>query len=106
MGKQKTIAWLILSGILLGACAAPARWSHPSLPSDQWSIDQATCKHRANRLIDRELARRNPLGDSGRTTLERNFQHFDATKRRNNLFAQCLRGKGYVKDPPKPGKSA
>ncbi len=106
MGKEKTIAGLVIAGLLLAACAAPVRWHHPSLQSDQWSIDQATCMARANRLIDKELGRQNRLADSSRSALERDFQHFDATKRRNAFFADCLRDKGYVKQTPKPGQAA
>ena len=105
MGKGKTIAGLVIAGVLLAACAAPVRWQHPSLRSDQWSIDRATCMARANRLIDKELGRQDRLADSRRSSLEKDFRHFDATKRRDAFFAGCLRDKGYVKQTPRPGEN-
>ncbi len=92
---------MMFGAAILAACAAPQRWTHPSLPSDQWSVDQATCKTRANRLIDRELTGADRRAGGARGALERDIQKYDATRRRDSYFADCLQGKGYVKDSAK-----
>ena len=106
MAMEKAVLGLLCAAALLAACAGPSRWTHPSLPRDQWSIDQVGCKTSADRLIDRQLARGDGSSGLARSALEKDFEHFDARQRHKEFFARCLRDKGYVKDLPKPGKAA
>lgn len=97
---------IILVGILgLAACSAPARWAHPTLPAEQWSLDASTCRAHANRLIEREIGRQGISSDRHVTELERNLHQFDAKKRRTEFFERCLRDKGYAKQKPPEKKS-
>jgi hypothetical protein len=90
---------LLLLGLLflLAACVTQQRWQHPTLAPEQWRLDQATCKARANRLIDTELARRDPGGAGEPSALVASFRAHDARKRREVFFARCLKDKGYRK---------
>ena len=85
----------------LGACAAPARWQHPTLPRDQWSKDHYQCQRAASRKVEKELTREQDyLGrgrEPGADPLKAGMTRHDALKRRERLTARCMRARGYTK---------
>lgn len=88
--------------LLLSACAQSYRWQNPNRARDLWDPDQLECNRIASRQIDRELARDQiaaggPLYGSART-LKSQFAKYDARKRRQVLFNDCMREWGYQRE--------
>jgi hypothetical protein len=95
MKLPRSVIPLILITMTLAACAAPIRWQHPTVPRDRWSADFSACRADAERLISRELARGGDPFDRRGYEIERNMRLFDARKRRDSFFSNCMREKGY-----------
>lgn len=101
MKTPTSIISVTLAAMTLAACAAPiANWEHPTRPRDQWAADIAACRGNAELLIRRELAQAGDRRDPRESELEQRFRQFDARKRRNELFVDCVRDKGYVRATP------
>ncbi len=88
-----------LAVFLAAACAAPARWENPAVPRDQWPGDTAACRAQAAAEAEREFFRdhvyRGRDDDPRADPLRARMARFDAVKHRDNLFARCMRARGY-----------
>ena len=93
---------LVLLAVSLAACADKYVWQHSGLGQIRLSGDSAQCRAHAEKLIDDELSRAGPFDIQGRGQLERQFTLFDARKRRDQMFGNCMRDKGYKRIKVKP----
>ncbi len=88
-----------LAVVLAAACAAPIRWENPGLPRDRWPVDKSVCRAQAAAEADRGYIRdrgyRPQDDDSRADPLRARMARFDAVKKRDTLFARCMRARGY-----------
>ncbi len=98
MSGPKGLAAL-LAAFLAAACAAPTHWENPGVPRDRWPGDKAACRVQATAEADRGYVRdrgyRTEDDDTRRDPLRARMARFDALKQRGNLFARCMRARGY-----------
>lgn len=94
-------------GLAVAACAAAGRWENPDLPEDRWAGDRAACRSYASDKVEREVAFEQAIPGGGAFdsagSLESAMASFDAIKRRDALFAACMRSRGYRKAGRQPG---
>ncbi len=88
-----------LAVVLAAACAAPTRWENPGVPTDRWPGDKAACRAQAAAEAERDYVRdrgyRSQDDDTRADPLRARMARFDALKQRGNLFARCMRARGY-----------
>ncbi len=88
-----------LAVVLAAACAAPTHWKNPGVPRDRWPGDKAACRAQAAAEAEREFFRdhvyRGRDDDPRADPLRARMARFDAVKHRDNLFARCMRARGY-----------
>ena len=88
-----------LAVMLAAACAAPTRWENPGGPRDRWSGDKAACRVQAVAGAERDYVRdrgyRGGDDDTRADPLRARMARFDAVKKRDTLFAGCMRARGY-----------
>ena len=97
-----------LAVVLAAACAAPTRWENPGVPRDQWTGDKAACSAQAAAKAERDYVRNRGYriqDDDTRTDpLRARMARFDALKKRDTLFARCMRARGYREVKKNGGK--
>jgi len=94
------LAPLVLAGCLSNATT----WHRPGTDRDQWAADSATCKLRAQKLVeDRYASHSSYMGNGGvdnsaghRSLMRRH----DAGRDMKSLYGDCLKRKGYRSGPP------
>ncbi len=88
-----------LAVVLAVACAAPIRWENPGVPRDRWPGDKAACRVQAAAEAERDYVRdrgyRTQDDDTRTDPLRARMARFDALKKRDSLFARCMRARGY-----------
>ncbi len=88
-----------LAVVLAAACAAPTHWKNPGVPSDRWPGDKAACRAQAAAEAERDYIRdrgyRSQDDDARTDPLRARMARFDALKKRDTLFARCMRARGY-----------
>ncbi len=88
-----------LGVFLAAACAAPTHWENPGVPRDRWPGDKAACRAQAAAEAERDYVRdrgyRSQDDDARTDPLRARMARFDALKQRGNLFARCMRARGY-----------
>ncbi len=88
-----------LAVVLAVACAAPIRWENPGVPRDRWPGDKAACRVQAAAEAERGYVRdfgyRTQDDDTRADPLRARMARFDALKKRDSLFARCMRARGY-----------
>ncbi len=86
-----------LAVVLAVACAAPIRWENPGVPRDQWPGDKTACRAQAAAEAERDYVRGYRIQDDDTRTdpLRARVARFDALKKRDTLFARCMRARGY-----------
>ncbi len=98
MSGPKGLAAL-LGVFLAAACAAPTHWENPGVPRDRWPGDKAACRAQAAAEAERDYVRdrgyRIHDDDTRTDPLRARMARFDALKQRRNLFARCMRARGY-----------
>ena len=98
MSWPKALA-VSLAVVLAAACAAPTRWENPDLPRDRWTGDKAACRVQATAEAERDYVRsrayRAQDDDTRTDPLRARMARFDAVKKRDDLFARCMRARGY-----------
>ncbi len=98
MSRPKALAAL-LAVLLAAACAVPTRWETPGVPRDRWAGDKAACRGQAAAEAERDYIRdrgyRTQDDDTRTDPLRARIARFDAVKNRDNLFARCMRVRGY-----------
>lgn len=86
---------------ILSACAPATRWENAAVSRERWRADTAECRARASHEVEADWARRQRVPGGGpmeRTTAwDAQMARYDAGKRRDSLFASCMRFKGYRK---------
>lgn len=97
---RPALAGPLMAGALalaIAACSsAETRWQHPTIPSDQWSIDAAQCRHEARRAAEKEVLQGSTYGGNGdMDETDRAFLQADLEKRSRQLFEHCMRALGY-----------
>lgn len=99
-----TPVFLAVLAVTLAACADKYVWQNSGLAENRLSADTAECRYSSEKLINDELKHTSPFDTQERGQLERQFTLFDAHKRRDQMFSNCMRDKGYrrVKVKPKP----
>ncbi len=100
MTKGKALLAGLFVVPILAACSEGARrWENPAVAEDLWSNHREECRRQASRQAEREyvtLDQPDPGVTFGRaTTLRSDFARFDASKRREDLFVNCMRDRGY-----------
>ena len=93
---------LALLALSLGACASNYVWQNSRLAENRLSGDTAECRYNSEKLINDEMKHASPFDTQGRGQLERQFTLFDARKRRDQMFSNCMRDKGYRRVKVKP----
>ncbi len=86
--------------LAVSSCAPAISWQNANIPKENWAGDQADCRRKANRAIEKELRQDDLMstgGGYGSSTLSSQLRVFDARKRRQLFLAQCMRERGYVK---------
>lgn len=94
----------------LAGCAAPKMvWQKPGMTQDEWAVDSATCRSRAQHLAEREYAAQ-PDASAGGVD---NAGEFNAMMRRHSakrstedIYRRCLESKGYKLVEPQPATKA
>ena len=98
MSWPKALA-VSLAVVLAAACAAPTRWENPGVPRDRWPGDKAACRAQAAAEAERGYVRgrgyRIQDDDTRTDPLRARMARFDAVKKRDDLFARCMRARGY-----------
>ncbi len=98
MSWPKALAALLVV-VLAAACAVPTRWENPGVPRDRWAGDKAACRGQAAAEAERDYIRdrgyRTQDDDTRTDPLRARMARFDALKKRDNLFARCMRARGY-----------
>ena len=98
MSWPKALA-AFLAVVLAVACAAPIRWENPGVPRDRWPGDKAACRVQATAEAERGYVRdrgyRSQDDDTRTDPLRARMARFDALKKRDTLFARCMRARGY-----------
>ena len=95
----------------IGACTkrAAETWQKPGTTQGDWNSDKINCRSLARRKVDREYrAEASQVGsDEYRvgTTLSRTMKRYDAKKREQALFENCLKSRGFKKSIPGGGKA-
>lgn len=87
--------------LALGGCAKTiTKWNHPSASEDQWTVDNAGCRSRARRQVDKEAGIQDyggGIGDDEFTAgYNRNMRSLDSKRRRQEIHENCLRRLGYT----------
>ena len=107
MSWPKALAAL-LAVVLAAACAAPTRWENPGVPGDRWAGDKAACRAQAATEAERGYIRdrgyRIQDDDTRTDPLRARMARFDALKKRDTLFARCMRARGYREVKKNGGK--
>ncbi len=107
MSRPKALAAL-LAVVLAAACAAPTRWENPGVPRERWTGDKAACRVQATAEADRGYIRdrgyRTEDDDTRADPLRARMARFDALKKRDTLFARCMRARGYREVKKNAGK--
>ncbi len=89
----------LLAVVLAAACAVPTHWENPGVPRDRWPGDKAACRVQAAAEAERDYVRdlgyRAQDDDTRTDPLRARMARFDALKQRGNLFARCMRARGY-----------
>ena len=97
-----------LAVVLAVACAAPIRWENPGVPRDRWPGDKAACRAQATAEAERAYVRdrgyRTQDDDTRADPLRARMARFDAVKKRDTLFARCMRARGYREVKKNGGK--
>ena len=98
-------SWLqaILLSSLATACASPTVWENADVPREQWDSDRAQCQQQARVQADRDYT----LDQQSARTMNNNpssqwtgkMDRFSAQQRQSQLFASCMRGRGYKQVP-------
>ena len=85
----------VLTCLAVSACAAPGAWENPNLDPGRWPLDRAECRSRAEAKVEGEFIRDQDIGqpDQWRRAMAR----FDAGKRAQALYANCMKTKGYAR---------
>jgi uncharacterized lipoprotein YajG len=94
----------------LTGCAAPKKvWQKPGMNQDDWAVDSATCRSRAQHLAEREYTSQ-PEGNAAGVD---NANEFNAMMRRHSakrsiedIYRRCLESKGYRLVEPQPATKA
>ncbi len=104
----------LLALVLAASCGGtlpwekPGRWENPGVPEEQWSKDRSTCRRLAKTAAERKYVREHIYlgrGDFGTAdTFESRMARYDAGKRGNRLFVNCMTRRGYSKVGDKDGK--
>ena len=98
MSWPKALA-VSLAVVLAAACAAPTRWENPDLPRDRWAGDKAACRVQAVAGAERDYVRGRGYQaedyDTRRDSLRARMARYDVVKKRDALFAGCMRARGY-----------
>ena len=110
--RRRGIGWILLMLIAVIAYAcAESRWRKDGASAEQSQKDTVACRIKAAEQVRRENRRETRSRDDdgfgpgyyGRTTsgsaatFDRRMNAFDANKRRSELVARCLIGRGYRK---------
>ncbi len=114
MTKRIKIFMTLLPLVLAASCAGilpwekPVQWENPGVPKEQWSKDRSACRHLATTLAEREYVREHIYlgrGDFGTAnTFQTRMARYDAGKRGNRLFDNCMARRGYSQIRGKGGK--
>ena len=100
------VSWLrstLLSSLVV-SCASAKVWENPDIPREQWDSDRTACQQQAriqterDYTLDQQTARTMNYDPSGQWTGKMN--RFSAQQRQNQLFANCMTGRGYKLVPP------
>ena len=98
MSRLKALA-VVLAVVLVAACAVPTYWENPGVPRDRWPGDKAACRAQAATEAERGYVRgrgyRIQDDDTRTDPLRARMARFDAVKKRDDLFARCMRARGY-----------
>ena len=106
--QKRLVAPVVVAVLALSvtACADKYVWENWNLAKHRWAADNAECRSNASKLIDDELKSASPFNTQERGPLEQQFSLFDARKRRDQMFRNCMRDKGYKRVKLKPGVQA
>ncbi len=113
--RRRGIGWiLIMLLVVLAYACADSRWRKDGVSEEQWRKDTTACRIKAAEAVRRENAHESRSRDDGgyspgyygrssgggAATLDRRMNAFDASRRRNELTADCLIRRGYrrIKD--------
>ncbi|MBT6093409.1 MAG: hypothetical protein HOH04_00910 [Rhodospirillaceae bacterium] len=101
---------LILSALgvvfVVSGCASTKKtWYKPGMTPDEWAVDSATCRSRARRLAEDDLALQ-PAPSAGGIDQAAGYnalmrQH-SAKRNYESLYRSCLQRRGYKFITPKP----
>jgi hypothetical protein len=109
--KGFVAAPVLLAAVLAAAaCSEPTRWANPGVPEDGWALDAQECRKRAATRVERAYAHEEATaersGVSGVGSLRQTMARHDAMSWRDDLFADCMRAKGYRQVPLEGAGSA
>ena len=93
IGKEnfQRVLFLAIGLIVLTNGCTPSQIKQNSNDSSNFlAKDVASCRQKANVLIDRDLRNDNSYDRSGADSLEVSFAHFDAHKQRTRYFSNCM----------------
>ncbi len=108
MNKRIRIFVTLLSLALVVSCAGDWPWEKPGVSEEQWSKDRSACRRLAKTSAEREYVREYIYlgrGDFGTAnTFQTRMARYDAGKRSNQLFGECMARRGYGQIRGKGGK--
>ncbi len=105
---------LVLSAAVLAlglaGCAAPKKvWQKPGMNQDDWAVDSATCRSRAQYLAEREYASQpegNAAGVDNASEYNAMMRRHSAKRSTEDIYRRCLESKGYKLVEPQPATKA
>lgn len=95
---RPVLGLMVLAVTVAGCAAANKTWYKPDMTEDQWAVDSATCKSRAQRLAEDDYARRSraPVGATdGMAGYNALMDSHRVGRSAEGLYRDCLRRKGY-----------
>ncbi|MEK9752631.1 MAG: hypothetical protein VW338_05390 [Rhodospirillaceae bacterium] len=99
--RARTLPMLIalLAALGLAGCAQPKKvWQKPGLTEEQWVIDSANCRSRAQDLAERDYAGQpgaDPAGVDNANSYNALMRNYGAKRNQESLYRRCLESKGY-----------
>lgn len=96
---------LTLAFGLVGCAATKKVWHKPGMTQDEWVVDSANCRSRAQRLAERDFAIQpgaEPGGVDNGAGYDALMRRHSAKRNMEDIYRRCLERKGYRLVAPAP----
>jgi len=100
--KKLSLIRIIIFGfslvlVLVGCSNKHAEWQNHNKSKDFWYEDKLKCKNLSETKLTRQLDLENDANFNNKTDLQIQFKKYDALKKFNSYYANCMTDAGYYK---------